>query len=364
MRSLTRILFTNNTLSLRAGTELWVRDVTIALQARGYQPAAYSPLLGEVAEEIRAAGVPVVDDLDDLPWIPDLIHGQHHFETMTALARFPGVPAIFVCHGAVPWEEEPPSHPNIRRWIAVDSACRQRLLDAQVPEDRITMLYNFVDLARFHARPPLDPAPRRALVFSNGFREDNGLAAIRKACRREGLELEVIGTAAGRASAEPENVLGAYDLVFAKGRAALEAMAVGCAVILCDPCGLGPYVRSEDLSALRDLNFGFRTLIAPIKGSLLRERIRAYDSADAALVSRWIREHARFADAVTRLEAVYGEALSDFTPSDAKEQSRALAKYIRTVAVRVKFHEGIRHERDLLEERVRRLAIRRFFMRR
>ena len=37
---------------------------------------------------------------------------------------------------------------------------------------------------------------------------------------------------------------GDYDLVFAKARCALEAMAVGAAVVLCDTHGLGPMVTS------------------------------------------------------------------------------------------------------------------------
>ena len=89
-----RILITNNTLAGRAGTELYVRDIALALLNRGYHPIAYSSLLGEVAQELRAATVPVIDRLDALAVPPDLIHGHHHLETMTALLHFPRVPAI------------------------------------------------------------------------------------------------------------------------------------------------------------------------------------------------------------------------------------------------------------------------------
>jgi hypothetical protein len=58
-----RVLITNNTLAARAGSELYVRDLALALLARGHQPIAYSRRLGEVAAEIRRATVPVVDDL-------------------------------------------------------------------------------------------------------------------------------------------------------------------------------------------------------------------------------------------------------------------------------------------------------------
>lgn len=35
-----RILLTNNTLGLRAGSELYVRDVALALLSRGHEPIA------------------------------------------------------------------------------------------------------------------------------------------------------------------------------------------------------------------------------------------------------------------------------------------------------------------------------------
>ena len=38
-----------------------------------------------------------------------------------------------------------------------------------------------------------------------------------------------------------------YDIVFAKARAAIEAMAVGAAVIVCDFDGVGPMVSTENV---------------------------------------------------------------------------------------------------------------------
>src|SRR5207253_11139176 len=100
------------------------------------------------------------------------------------------------------------------------------------------------DLARFARRRPLPPRPRRALIFSNRAHEYTFIPAVRSACRRRGLELDVGGAGVGRTVDNPETLLPNYDLVFAKARCALEAMAVGSAVILCDADGLGPLVTS------------------------------------------------------------------------------------------------------------------------
>ena len=51
--------------------------------------------------------------------------------------------------------------------------------------------------------------------------------------------------------AQPERVLGRYDIVFAKAKAAMEAMAVGAAVVLCDFGGVGPMVTWADFDRLR-----------------------------------------------------------------------------------------------------------------
>src|SRR6185436_18076478 len=94
-----RVLITNNTLADRAGTELYVRDLALALLDRGHQPIAFSAYLGTVAAELRSATVPVIDRLDALAEPPDVIHGHHHVEALLALTHFPDTPALFICHG-------------------------------------------------------------------------------------------------------------------------------------------------------------------------------------------------------------------------------------------------------------------------
>src|SRR5262245_40610272 len=109
-----RVLITNAWLSARSGSELYVWDLANALLARGHEPIAYAPVLGRLAAQLRAATIPVVDDLTDVTAVPDVIHGHHNHEIMTALLHFPGVPAVRVCHG---WfDERPQQFPRIRRF--------------------------------------------------------------------------------------------------------------------------------------------------------------------------------------------------------------------------------------------------------
>lgn len=328
-----RVLFTNIVLTSRSGTEGWIKDAALGLRRRGHDPVVYSPALGEIAAEMRAAGVPVVDDLAAVGERPDVIHGHHHPQTVEALLRFPGVPALFVSHDAAAWHDATPLFPRIYRYVAVDEANRDRLRGAGVAKDRIRVLPNWVDLERFRPRSePLPERPRRALVFSNYAREDTYLPAVREACRRAGLELDILGAGAGRPVPDPESVLGGYDLVFAKARCALESLAVGTAVVLCDFRGLGPLVTGDRLDDLRRDNLGARLLTGKVTPEALLREIDRYDPQDAAEVSRRVRETAGLEPALDRLLGLYEEVLEESRealPADPAAELRAAAAYIR-----------------------------------
>jgi hypothetical protein len=181
-----------------------------------------------------------------------------------------------------------------------------------VPPERIRVIFNSVDLARFRPRGRLPERPGRALLFSNYANEGTHLGAVREACSRAGLPLDVIGAAAGNPATEPEAVIGQYDLVFAKARCALEAMAVGSAVILCDFRGSGRLVTSADVEEFRRWNFGARLLRQPLDPQVLLAQIERYDPIDATRVSRRIRASAGLADQVDQLIALYREVLAEW----------------------------------------------------
>jgi hypothetical protein len=323
---------------------LYVLDLAMRLLARGHLPICYSPELGEVADELQRATIPVVDNLDDVGASPDVIHGHHHLESMTALARFPGVPAVYVCHGWSPWPEVPPRFPRILRYAAVSEAIRDKLIYQHgIPQGLVTVLLSFVDLDRFPPRGPLPDRPARALVFSNAASEGTYLPAVREACVRAGISLDVIGTASGNPCPDPGRVLGRYDVVFAKGRAALEAAAVGCAVILCDEAGAGPLVTASSVEDVRALNFGQRLLREPIEaGSLHRELLR-FDADDARDVSCRVRATAGPDTAVDAFVGLYREVIDEHAQAgldDSEAEGRALAAYLRWLSPRAKGTEA------------------------
>jgi len=158
---------------------------------------------------------------------PDIIHGHHYLATLGAAQWWHDVPAIGFCHDHLALADRTPFHPSIVRYAAVSKVCMDRLLREGVPADRALLLLNSVDTDRFIPRAPLPTRPKRALLFSNYAHAGTQLPAVMEACRSAGLELKVIGSGVGKHIDNPEVVLGQYDIVFAKAKAAMEAMAVG-----------------------------------------------------------------------------------------------------------------------------------------
>ncbi|MFH1116414.1 MAG: glycosyltransferase [Pseudomonadota bacterium] len=334
-----KILITNNTLNYRAGSELYVRDLASALAKHGHAVSAYSNVIGPVGQEIRALGIPVLDSLSQVPFRPDIIHGQHHLETMTALFHFSDVPAVYFCHGFVPWEEIPPTHPRIILYAAVDEPTRLSCIGRYgTPRDRTRLILNFVDLDRFTPRSPLPRTPHRALVFSNQAREQTYVSIVREACIQAGLEVNVAGAASGSATESPETLLGRYDIVFAKARCALEALAVGTAVVLCDEIGIGPMVSTDSFHELRQKNFGRLTLDTPFSVDALRARIEAYNAEDAAEVSLVIRSEASLEGTLPSIVDLYRQAIAGGNShrTALHEESLAAARYVRMLSDSIK----------------------------
>ncbi len=356
-----RVLIATITLAGGTGTAVYTRDLAKALLRRGHLPIVYASQTGSLAEELRHATIPVVIDLDDMAAPPDVIHGHHQFETLAALTRFPRVPALFVCHDGLTWHSIPPVGPRIGLYVAVDRNCRDRMVfEHGISEQSIHVLTNPIDLQRFARRSPLPPKPARALVFSNNT-EETWVAPIRTACESRGIALEIAGAAGGRPIDRPEEVLPHYDLVFAKARCAIEALAAGCAVIVCDAQGLGGLVTASSLEAMRQLNFGARTLRRAITASDIGAEIDRYDPADAAAACDRLRHSADSTLLADQFIALYDELCAESCgpPPAEGDELRAVSRSLSRMAAQLYAHVGNGQSASATRfGRLRRLAMR------
>ena len=339
MRKLT-VLITNHSLRERTGTEMYAFELARGLLAAGHSPVLYSPRPGALAEKIRRETVPVVDDLDKLNSPPDIIHGQHADETATALLRFPTTPAIYVCHDWYLSMDAPPRFPRVLRCVAVDSQCRDKLVfEHGVPEERVSVLLHSVDLEKFRPRPPLPARPRRALILCNQTKENAFLEAARAACVRAGVALDVYGIGVGRRCERPEELIAGYDVVFAKGRTALEALAVGAVVVVYWYRRLGPVVTTAELERLRRDNFGMRAMgpkSTPEEfGRDIERALVRYDAGEAARVSERVRAEAGRESLVAEFVEIYESVIEENAAlaRDEEAEARAAAAFLRSLSL-------------------------------
>ncbi|HXH91027.1 MAG TPA: glycosyltransferase [Thermoanaerobaculia bacterium] len=340
-----RVLIAGHSLGEIGGVQSYERDLASWLLARGHSPVVYATELGDAARQLNKLTVPVVDDLSSITAPIDIIHGDSAIETMAALLHFSTTPAIFVCHG---WEDlgrTTPRFPRTLRYVAVDDTCADRLVTREgIAPERISVLLNAVDMSAFRQREPLPDRPRRAVVFGNLAHELTFLPAIRAACRRASIELDVVSASAGTAVANPESILGGYDLAFAKAKCAMEAMACGLAVILCSEAGLGGTVRSIDFDRLRRLNFGIRTLQNPLTTETVLAELALYDADDARRVSDRIRESAPSDALHESLLSLYQSVIDEHagmsSKNDGVAESRAASAFLHALATRERHREG------------------------
>jgi hypothetical protein len=168
------------------------------------------------------------------------------------------------------------------------------------------------------------------VVLSNAATSEGYARMIRAACEAAGVTLEIVGGTAGNAWSTPETMLPAYDLAFAKGRSALEALAVGCATVLADRAGAGPLVTPDNYEVLRRRNFGIRELRHPHDVAWYATQIARYRGDEAALVSARVRAEAAMEPAVDRLLDIYAAAMT--TPAGTGDASRAAALHCCRIA--------------------------------
>lgn len=329
-----RILVTNQNLNSRGGAQTFVRDLARGLQELGHSVIAYGSDGSNRERLLENDLIPVATDLENLPFKPDIIHGQHHLDAMTAVMSLPGVPAVFHCHGAV-WRDCPPKHPRIHHYMVVSKTARERMTaESNIPESDISVVHNGINLARFREvrMPPARPA--RALFYNSRHpSEGPTVQAVKAAASACGLNLDFVGHNFGKMTAEPEKLLPQYDLVFASGISALEAMASGCAVIVLGRTSCGEMVLPDNYQRLREANFSIASNSEAPSAEGINAQIRRFSADHVQQVALMLRRDADFKETVKKLVGIYHRAIemNAARKEDLREETLAGARYLRRI---------------------------------
>jgi hypothetical protein len=335
-----RILLTNHEMQQRTGTELLTEELAFGLRARGHEVAVFTWNPGALAERINDGGVPVVADPRGVPFAPELIHGQHHLTTMAALTAWPEVPGLYFCHGVRPFDEQPPRHPRLRRYLSMAAINNGWLAaTAGVAPDCVATVPNWFDPARFRETADESVAAAgRAALFSNRIGPGPLFDVLAAGCAQQGMGLVGIGRGFGSATEFPETELPKYTVVFATGRSALEAMACGCSVIPLDAvAGLGTLVTPEDFDEQRDRNWCVYQHPVEVTAEAVAAQLARRSPASSAAVTRRVRAECTLDQAVRALEGHYAQIVAWPTTADeagVMGERTALVDYLRFLAAR------------------------------
>jgi len=325
-----RIVIFHGRLTVPTGGEVNTRDWALGLKARGHRVVVFTIYPGPLAEEIRNAGIAVVDNPSSISDTPDILFGAGINDLATLLARFPEVPAIQVAQIWDHWNAYPCPLPQIVLHVAVDELNTEMLINEfGVPRERVRLVYNAVDTARLPVgSKPLPQRPARALIFAKS--ETAYVETVRAACAARSILADAVGHPFGRPLDHPLKVMVDYDLVIGSARTALEGAVAGSAVLVADHRGLAGMLTTGNLDHFRRNNFGRELLTRPLDIAEIGAEIDRYDPADANAVSQTLRRDATLDRQIDRLEAIFGEAIDLFKRSapSADESRKALAAYL------------------------------------
>lgn len=329
-----RILFTNHHLAELGGTEVFIREITTEWLRRGHQVAVLTLRIGPFAESLRQTGVEIVTHPRDLTFTPELIHGQHHLPTMLALQAFPHCPALYHCHGYAPWQEQPPSHPRIVHYLGIAEQMRSWLKNIlSIGDEKVTIFPVAVDTEKFAKVRQPPTSLRNALLFGNNLQtNDPAVVAAKEACQKIGINLSSAGHGLGIARPSPETWLTEYDLVFAIGRSALEALASGCAVIPLDAQRVYQILTPDNFAASQHLNFTVANNEPLATADIISERLATFDATKIQAVTQHARHHCSLKNSFDQLEQLHQQLLLADSSNAVADQSSAMSNYLLSIA--------------------------------
>jgi len=320
-------------------------EVANELSRRGHSVCIYSSRVKkELARIVYPSKVHVKSRFEDVPWTPDIIHGQNHLQTAAALAFFSQTPAIFYIHG-LGWTEQMFAHPRIINCVVM---CEWMLslveTESGVPPDRLHAIPNFVNTKRFSQVRTPPKRPSKALLFGNKGLPHKELLKLDDACSKVGLTLDKVGYAFDNAKARPETFLQEYDVVFAAGRCAFEALSCGCAVIPIVPTQAGHLVTMENLQGWIYSNFIpiYGKSSVQVSESWLREELCKYSLEETIEVSEFVRKNHNLTNGVEKIEGIYMHTIDSFksigpsVPNEFSEYLIRMSEEVETVLVRNK----------------------------
>lgn len=342
-----RILLTNSFLASRTGSEMALRDFAVGFKARGHAVEVFANVLSNAwRDHFASRGIRAADSVAGLETDPDVIHGQHTVAFLPCVVRFPDAAVVQWIHDIRDPVDTPLLHAAIAHYVAVDEFRADRIREATGADKRISILPNAVDLSRF--APYGLSADRRALCILKRGGLERTRDVISGAAARTGWSIEFAGPGAGGEILNMPQTLRQYELVVTSGRCALEALAMGRAVIACDGNRLGGLVTEKTWPGLRRHNLGLNAMTEDLDESAATDAFARVDLEGNALFVSRIRDEIDLEPRLDEVESLYRQVNRKHAPLADRATRTAWASDLDRVARNYAGHH-LAHWRSIAE---------------
>jgi glycosyltransferase involved in cell wall biosynthesis len=321
------------------GTEVHLVTLAEHLRRLGHEAVIYSPELGAYAEHARDRGLDVVASVGELPEECDVVLSQDAIVVYQLAERYPRALHAFRVCGDVFDFQLPPQLDGVIDVVIALSDRYARFAAATAVRAPIVRLRVPVDVDLRTSVGTIRERPRRAVMLGN---YPDRYEVVRDVWGDQGVEVARVGMAnGGSESYDVTTAVAGADIVVAKSRAALEAMACGRAVYVFDVFGGDGWVTPEIYPALESDNFaGMATGRVVDAGQLARD-LADYDPAMGVANRDLILQHHSARDHVVEMLA----ALAEHSPP-AERPTLPSAELARLSAVQWSWERMAREHRD------------------
>ena len=223
--------------------------------------------------------------------------------------------------------ENAPRHPRIYRYLAMSRTLAERMIaESNIRPSDLDVFLNGLCLQRFPTIRQLPEKPLRAAFYSRVYDAESAtVRAARAATEASGMSLDLIGQRFENYIYDPEVVLPTYDVVFASGRSAIEALACGCAVVVLGRSSCGEMVTPENFDRFREVNFSIAVNSAPPNTAEIFRQLSLYSPSRSAEVTRRLRAEADSRLAIHRLIEIYEQVIARHQAQEIDPREESLA---------------------------------------
>lgn len=338
-----RIVIGLHTLAAEGGMVSYVATIADHLQRAGHDVRVFGRTGGPTAEKLEKIGIRTLVGIDSLPAQTDVFFPQDQPSSLDLLEARPEVPQVFFWHSNLFDINLSPQLPDVVRLLVVLGAREPGRPDALAVKAPVLRLDQPIDTQRFQPEGRIAERPRRAVAIGN-YLDGQRREVLIEACRQAGLELELYGAREAQSATDPAAVMNGADIVFGKGRVAMEAMACGRATYVYDSFGCDGWVTSSSFRALMDTGMSGNATTMTAEVDRLVSDLANYDPAMGEINRDLAAATFNATWHVGALIEATEAALADDLPVPSNDSAFELSRLARL---------AWRHESEAFELRVR-----------